>query len=193
MIPRRPSARRRAELPERRVARGRRWCRRVAGPPSCSSSRPSKMSRGSRHEFPPSFCSSSTPPSSSRSSFPGGVLRRSSVGLILRTESPCAMGDVTTAKTIIDTTMMLTIFAIDASAGRLISALDMRRNAEMMFAMVTNVAAIAGLLACPARVDAHGPVLAVARGGLDAWLNDGDVYVNRLVVIDPAMLLPDSE
>jgi hypothetical protein len=103
------------------------------------------------------------------------------------------MGDVTTAETIIDTTMMLTIMAIDASADRLISALDMRRNAEVMYVMVTNVAAIAGLLACPARVDAHGPVLAVARGGLDAWLNDGDVYVTRLVVIDPAMLLPDLE
>ncbi len=92
MIPRRPCTRRRAELPERRVARGRRWCRRVAGPPSCSSPRPSKMSRGSRHEFPPSLRSSSTPPSSSRSTFSGDGPRRPSVGLILRTESPMAAG-----------------------------------------------------------------------------------------------------
>ncbi len=50
MIPHRPGPWQRAELLERRVARGRCWCRRVVGLPACPTSRLSKTLREARHE-----------------------------------------------------------------------------------------------------------------------------------------------
>jgi hypothetical protein len=59
VIPRRPALRRRGELLEPRVARGRLWCRRVDGPPPVPTLAPSKMcDQGAWHEWAPITLSS---------------------------------------------------------------------------------------------------------------------------------------
>ncbi len=85
MIPGRLCALQRAELPERRVARGLAWCRRVV---VLQQVHPSPRPRGSRLESSPSSAFPSTfssPPSFS--SF-GGVTRGGGTGLLPRLESP---------------------------------------------------------------------------------------------------------
>ncbi len=87
MIPRRLCTRRRAESPERRVARGRRWCRRVEVLPHLPSPRLPKALRGSRHESSPSLTSPSTTSTSPSFSSLGGVARGGGLARLPHVES----------------------------------------------------------------------------------------------------------
>ncbi len=87
MIPRRLCTRRRAGPPERRVARGRRWCRRVEVLPHLPSPRLPKALRGSRLESSPSLTSPSTTSTSPSFSSLGGVARGGGLARLPHVES----------------------------------------------------------------------------------------------------------
>ncbi len=89
VIPRRPGARLRVGLLERRVGRGRLWCRRVTGRPTCPAPWLPKAMHGEQFESSPRSLSSLSPTSLPS---PVGVRARAAGTLpIVPAESPCAL------------------------------------------------------------------------------------------------------